>query len=414
MTVSDYHRWHRQIVLFGLRGASTLSKFALAIYTARYLGLADLGLYGLLVGAATIVPAALGFGLTDWIGRQIVGLKSAEAIPLVHTRLSLSFLVHLVGWPLAWGVNAALGTPVPPSLFLIVVAILLLEHLAIEAEDLLIMRGHIFFANTLIFVRAGLWPPVVIVWGLLDPAARTIEHLLFGWLGALVLLWFVLALRLFSGGRWRMLGWRWKDLLGSIRPSLPLYLKDISLVGTLHIDRFLVTAFLGLELTGVYTFFWSVTNVTHTLILYGMLHNHLGQLVAAARNEDASVLSRLERRLQIETVIWSLLLAVAAAAATYLLLPFIERPLLQEYFWVFGVIMLAALVRIAADGYGYMLLALHRDRAIAAIGMSGIVLSAILNAVLIPLMGLLGAAAAYVLTALTLFAARFHVRRRSR
>ena len=407
---SGSQRWLRQIVLFALRGASNVSKFALAIYTARYLGLADLGTYGLLVGAAGIIPGAWGFGLTDWLGRHIVGLKSAEAIPLIATRLSLSLLMHVVGWPIAWIVNAALGMPVPPLLFVLVAAVLVLEHLAIEAEDLLIPRGHIFFANTLIFIRAGLWPPLVIVWGLLDPAARTIEHIIVGWLAALVLLWLVLAFRLLFSNRRRMIGWRWQTLFTSIRPSLPFYLKDVSLVGSLYIDRFLIATFLGLELAGVYTFFWSVANVIHTLVLYGMLHNHLGQMVSTAREKNSTALRRLERRLQIETVVWSLLLALAAAVATWLLLPLIGRPLLQDYFWVFGVILLATLLRIAADGYGYMLLALHRDRAIAVISASGVVLSAVLNALLIPLAGLAGAACAYVITAATLLAARVRIR----
>jgi O-antigen/teichoic acid export membrane protein len=407
-------RWLRQGVLFALRGVSNLSKFALAIYTARYLGLADLGTYGLLVGAATIVPAAFGFGLTDWIGRHIVGLRSADAVPLVATRLTLSLFVHLVGWPLAWAANVALDTPIPASLFALIAAILFLEHLAVETEDLLILRGHIFFANTLIFVRAGLWPPVVIIWGLLDPDARTLDHLLAGWLAALFALWLVLVLKALIDGRLRLLAWRWRGLFASFRPALPFYLKDVSLVGSLHIDRFLVATFLGLELTGVYTFFWSVANVIHTLVLYGMLHNHVGEMIEAARKKTGRALAQLEHRLQVETTIWCVLLAFGAAVATWLLLPLIGRPLLQDFFWVFGVVLLATLLRIAADGYGYMLLALHRDRAIAVISTSGVVLSAILNATLIPLAGLAGAAGAYVLTSAGLLAARVVVRRSSR
>ena len=62
-----------------MRATVTAVKFLLAIYTARYLGLADLGIYGLLVGATTIVPAIAGLGMTDWIVRKIVDLPSAQA-----------------------------------------------------------------------------------------------------------------------------------------------------------------------------------------------------------------------------------------------------------------------------------------------------------------------------------------------
>jgi O-antigen/teichoic acid export membrane protein len=410
MSAPSHHRWFRQLFLFALRGSSNAIRFALAIYTARYLGLADLGLYGLLVGAAIVVPAVFGFGLNDWIGRQLVGLGRKKAIRYVTTRISVSALVHIVGWPIAWLVNAAIGSPIPQELFLLVAGILFLEHLSADADDMLIVRGHILLANLLTFVRAGMWPLIVIVWGLLDPAARTIEHLLVGWVAALLLLWGTIAIYVTARRQWRLIGFDWPWLFGCLRPSLPFYLRDISTVGTLYLDRFLVTAFLGLEFTGVYTFYWAIGNVVHSLVLYGMLHNHLAQMVAAARSKAASLLARLERRLQKETVVWAVLLALGAAAVTILILPLIERPLLQDHLGLFALILLATLIRIAADGYGYVLLALHRDRAIAAISMSGVALSAVLNVVLVPLAGLGGAAFAFLLTASSLLVARIRVR----
>jgi hypothetical protein len=60
------------LALLSMRGGAALAKFLLAIYTARYLGLADLGIFGLLAGAVTIVPALVGLGMTEWIMRKIV------------------------------------------------------------------------------------------------------------------------------------------------------------------------------------------------------------------------------------------------------------------------------------------------------------------------------------------------------
>jgi O-antigen/teichoic acid export membrane protein len=59
---------------------------------------------------------------------------------------------------------------------------------------------------------------------------------------------------------------------------------------------------------------------------------------------------------------------------------------------VFAVILLATFLRIAVDGYGHLILALHRDRAIAVISISGVALSALLNVALVPLAGRAGAA----------------------
>src|SRR5690349_17431464 len=90
MDMGRLYRVVQQLVLVGLRGTITVAKFALTIYTARYLGLTDLGIYGLTVGASTLVPALFGFGLTDLIGRRVSALPLAEAMPFVVTRLSIT------------------------------------------------------------------------------------------------------------------------------------------------------------------------------------------------------------------------------------------------------------------------------------------------------------------------------------
>ena len=66
-------------------------------------------------------------------------------------------------------------------------------------------------------------------------------------------------------------------------------------------------------------------------------------------------------------------------------------------------------MRAAADGYGYVLLALHRDTAIAMISVAGALASVMLNLALIPMLGLTGAALAFILTAGGMLAARYIV-----
>ena len=409
MNLDRYYRLIQQATLLALRGITTVSKFGLAIYTARYLGLAELGIYGLIVGASTIVPACFGFGVTDLIRRQIANMRLAEAMPYMTTRLSLSLAMHLVVQPLAWILNFALGAPIPWTMLLPIGLILLLEHLALDAQDIMAVRGHVRLANLILFINAGSWPPFVIAWGLLDPAARTLDNLLYGWLSALVVAWIVILLQLLPEQRWRLLGLRPQWPIKAIRASAPFYVKDITGVAGVFLDRFLVSLFLGLEMTGVYTFFWAVANVASSLIGV-VLQTHIVALMQAGEDRFAGVL----RRLQIDVLGWSAVLAVGAVAAMPLLLPFLGRPLLQDYLPVFWIIMLATLLRIGADSYGFVLLALHRDRAIAVISIAGAIASAGLNLVLVPLLGLYGAALAYVLTSAGLLVARVCVSRAPR
>lgn len=400
-----------QMVMIGLRLGNAGAKFALALYMTRYLGLADLGIYGLLVGAATTVPAILGFGLNDWLGRLVVGLDRTQAIPLAATRLALTLAIHIVVQSAAWLLNAALGAPIPWSLAVPIGLILLLEHLAADSYSLLIGRDRPQLANILLFLRAGAWPLVVIVWGLLDPNARTLLHVLYAWVAGLVAMWAVVAaLFLRDIG---LVALRWGSLREGFGKGVPFYLNDIGAVGNLYLDRFLVSLMLGLELTGVYTFFWSVANVVHTLSVYGVIQPQMPKLVAATNARDEGAFLKLRRRLQIESWVWALMLALAFGAIVPFILPYLDRPLLSQNLMILAIVMLAVMLRIGADGFGFMLYALHHERWIAMTSLAAVALSAAFNLALIPLIGLSGAALAYVAVGGAMLTARIVLVRRA-
>ncbi|MDQ8729366.1 hypothetical protein [Bradyrhizobium sp. LHD-71] len=400
-----------QLTLFGLRAGMTGSKFLLAIYTARYLSLSDLGIYGLLVGSTIIVPAVAGLGLTDWIVRRIVELPLAQALPLVASRSALTLLIHLIGQPLVLLGFILAGRPIPLTLALLCGAILLMETLATEISDVLIARRRIFLANWLNFLRQGLWPLPVIALGLLVPETRSLNMLLAFWCAALVLTCLILVCLLLRQGRWRYVQLQGHMLLGALRGSFLLYIRDISGTVSAFADRFLISLFLGLELSGVYSLFWSIANVVHSLVVFSVVQTRIASLITAAKERTGAEFRALERQLQITASGWAVLFAGGVAALTPFLVSFLDRPLMNDYLPVFWLILLATLVRIAADSYGFAIYAFHRDRAIAVIAVCGALTSAALNLVLTPLAGLWGSALAYILTSSALLTARFLVSR---
>ena len=410
MSRLNIRRLAGQLTLFGLRAAMTGSKFLLALYTARYLSLSDLGIYGLLVGGITIVPAIAGLGMTDFIIRKIVELPATAALPLIASRQALTLAIHLLVQPPVFLALFAAGGSLSLRFAVLAGLILLLENLATEASDMLIARRRVMLANWLGFLRHGLWPLPVIAIGLLDVRARTLDALLAGWLAALVLTWLILFGLLARDQRWRHARPQWRWIGQALRGSLVLYVKDVSGTVSSFIDRFLISFYLGLELTGVYTLFWSIANVVHSLAIFGVLQAHIAPLVGAGQS-NAAAFRDLERRLEIETGAWALIIAAGVGGATPFVVGLLDRPLLGDNLAVFWLILAATLMRIAADGYGFVIYALHRDRAIATIALAGALASAVLNVVLTPLAGLWGSAIAFLVTAMGLFAARFYVSR---
>jgi O-antigen/teichoic acid export membrane protein len=400
------------MVLIALRGLNTLSKFALSLYTARYLGLADLGIYGLLVAGVTVLPAFGGFGTNDWLGRSAARSDMAQIAPLFSAKLVLSLAFNLGLQALAYARNAAMGAPVPWPVMMIFSGVALLDHLADDVGILLTYRGHVLLANILFFIRAGLWPIGVIAVGLLVPAARTLEALIVGWLIGLVLMWIVLGVYGTRRGAFAHARPDWRLFTQGIPQSLPFYLKDISIAANLYLDRFLVSLFLGLELTGVYTFFWSMANVIHNLAVSAIFLPTMSKLVRSAK-ESMSEFRVLLHGVEWRTAGFAIALALVLIAVMPFIIPYIDRPLLAAHIPVFVIVVAATVLRVGVDSYNYVLLALHHDRAIAIMSMIAVPLSAALYTLLMPLYGLNGAAVAYLLTSLLLLAPRLILSRRS-
>ena len=407
-----FPRLYRHGLLFAFRGISTASKFLLTLYAARYLGLADLGVYGLVAAAAAISPAVLGFGLTDWVVRHVVMAERAEALRKISARLIVSATAHVVFQPMIWTANFALGSPVPTAWLWFIAPIVLLEHLASDAHDLLIARGQIMLTSTLQFIRAALWPLAVVAIGLLYPETRSLNSVFAGWLLGLALMWSVLV------------GWfllqrapvtpSWKELsalFASARASFILYVRDIAGTISLFIDRYLISLTLGLELTGVYIFFWSAANVVHGMINSVILQPQAARLITAVGRADIVGFRVVQRKTLLEATACTAVMSLAAFAAMVVLLPLLQRPALATHLSIFGIVLAATWPRIWADEFGFGLLALHRDHAILLASVTGALPSALLNVLLIPLLGLMGAALAFMLTGLLLMVLRSRLSR---
>lgn len=386
-----------QCLLLGIRLANAAAKFALAVYMARYLGLGDVGVFGLLVGATTGIQAVFGFGLSDWMTRKVVGLDRAQAIPLAMARLALSVGVEILIQAVIWSLLAVLGFLPAPTTVLLIAGILLLEHIAYDLYAIEIGRERTGPANLQFFLRSGAWPPVVILVGLLIPSARTLDMVLLGWLGGLLLMLASALVTSLRGGRWRHLGFNWRGLDEGFRVGIPFWIAETGQIGNLYLDRFLVSAFLGLELTGVYTFFWSYANVVHTLAVNGIVQPQVPKLVAADASGDRGRFEAERRRIMAESRVWGLLLAGSVGIALPFLLPWVDRPMLAQNLWIFAIVLVATLARMAADTAGFLLYSLHRDREIATTSIAGVLIAAALNLALIPQFGILGASVAYLL-----------------
>ena len=390
-----------------VRAAGLAMRLGLVAYLARFLGIAEVGQFGLIQGAAGLTPVVLGWGVTYFLGREVVGREPMRAGQLVRDRLLLTVASLTVAGAIATALMLAKVISAP-SLVVWIAAILALEAIAFDLHFALINIGRPLVANFLLFLRSGLWVVPAAGLGMFFPALPTLDFVLLCWTVALVI-HFGALLQWFS--RWPLtaiarapidVDW----ISSRIRGARLIYLNDLGVVGMAYLDRYIVHSMLDLRATGLFVLHWAIANAIHVLVTAATVQLSLPVLVTAYRQGGERPwrreLQALARRVLAITAPLALLTFATAVYGLPLLLDGnspIDGALL-------ALMLGSAVIRLLADAFNYGLYSRGRDRALALINISGAVSSAALSLVLLPAFGINGVGAAMLVTSILLLAAR--------
>lgn len=397
----------------GMRGASIIFKFALSLFLAHFLGISDLGIYGLILGATAMAPALLGLGLNGPMNRQIVDADRAFATRLICTRFLASAVVYAIVVPLAllWIFHMFPGAPA--YLLVMIVAIVILEHVTADIHGVLVFRHHHLLASLLLFLRTGAWPLPFMLLAWMEPGLRTMSFLTASWLAGLLLVLLLSLLYAVKNELLRNFSFDMAWLKQAFGKSVPFYIFDSASMGSLYADRYIMTSLLGLSLTGIYTFYWSLSNAIMTVVIYGVLQPFAPQIIAAVAQADRRRLRAKVAEMRTRILAVSLLIAGGSVLCVPVIVHYLGDPSLDEQWSVMIVLMLGTIIRLMAESRQQVLYAFHKDWETAGIGILGVLCSIVVTIVLSRALGLLGTALAFGITSSFLFICRDMVARRA-
>ena len=375
----------------GLRGFSLIAKFLLTIFIARYINLEALGAYGLITSLTILAPVTLGLGVMYCEIRKAVTESYGYIAQTLQHYINFLFLIYAPLLALTIMLSILYQEK---SLFFLLLFVVLIEHVNTNLYSLLLNLSKPVLGNLLFFLRASLWIILYIPLAFIYEDFRSLEVILMFWIcgGMSAILLFL----------WDFRNWttdkvsrpRIKETVLWIKSnflkSRIIYLDGIANAGATYLDRFVITLFLGLELTGVYVLFWSVYSALSNLIRTGVLQIAKPKFVKAAGTIDKYFTTLLSKTLK-ETFFVGVLLSVFGGLALYILLPFIDRPLATEWFPLLSTILLAFIVMISSEVYALVFYSLHRDDLTLKVSCVLAVAALLLNLFLIPLIGLWGA-----------------------
>lgn len=399
-------RGGQAIFLMGIRGVSLISKFVLTLFIARFMGFDTLGLYGLIVASTFLIPAFTGLGIMYMKSRESVTQTSEEIVSMLYYYSRLISLIYVV---LIAGAIVTGYLKAEVWLFLAIIFVVLFEHINQDLYLLLLNLSKAISANILHFIRTAVWIVIFMIMAFVDPSLREIEILLLAWIfgGVFSLIGFF----------WVTKNWSWKKI-PSFSPLFSWIREEFKssrvvysnvLMDTLgqYMNHFLVTFFLGLELTGVYVYFMQVMSALSNLLRTGVIQSARPKLVRAHKMLDEGF-SKIYKTCLKNTVMTSVMMAIISLPTMYFITEIIvDKPLALEWFPIFLVNLIYFIILMAFEVEQLVLYSHHRDDLALKLSALNLIGLLILNVTLIPLFSLWGA----VFTLLIVIIVRFVIQR---
>jgi O-antigen/teichoic acid export membrane protein len=385
------------ILILGMRASTLACKFGLAIFVGSYLDLRALGLYGLAVGAIAFGPVVVGLGMVHVIMRDAVTLPMEKLTDELRHYWLFTTLVYAVALTAAVIAVVAFDAS---WLWVLIVAIMLFEHFGNDVFQLLSNLEQPLLANTNAFLRSTAWILIFVPLAVWVPDFRSLSALFVCWLGGSVV-----ALIQFA---WSSRSWPWREafalplkaswISANVKNSFVIYISDLSFVASQYVDRYLVTAFLGLRLAGVYFLYWSVANAVSTFVSIAVLQIRRPRLIRAYDEGGMPAHRKLLSESMKTTALASMAFSVVVAVAFYVVLPFLKQPAdVGNYLGAFALIMGGTALRNVADLGAMGLFTARRDHLTTLTNVASVIGLVLAQTVLLPVAGLNGAGLAIII-----------------
>lgn len=381
-----------------VRAATIGVKLAVTIYIARFVGLKELGVYGLIVGLAQVVPVTVRCGLLYGVTRELAVADRAAAIRELKHYAIWIVCVYAVLVPAAIGITASMGQTNLVAWVAAIAGVVVAEHLAVDAVMLFNSRRRPDLASQFGLAQAFAWAGVFMALGLVDRDFRSLTWLMTFWIGGTTVVLAVVAIRYVPVGSLVQAPVEARWFCERLTKAFLLFLYDVVSTVSVFADRYLVAFLLSLEMAGVYTFFLQISNALFTLINASIIPSHQPDLIALyRRGADEAAVRRL-RIFQVEALGILATLSVGAVVLFWQAVPLLKRPLIEQSLPLLACLLAATWVRVAYQTEAIRYFASYRDRRLLAMSSVGFMTVLVLAFVLSGPFGAYGMAAATFLS----------------
>jgi O-antigen/teichoic acid export membrane protein len=384
-------------ISLGLRLGGVAGKFVAILALARLSGAAEVGEFTLFFSAINVLVFVVGLDFHLFVFREVLARRTSAGqlrIILGHQLLNLGVYVVLLtaGSLVVWVAGGRILEL--PLVWLI--AILITDHAAQELSRIFVALSRPTHANVIYVVKTGAWAWLGAVLGLTGHVPLNAETFYPLWFAAniIAIVYGVVALTQALGVERASLPSRYgRWVLHGIRVSSFFYATSVATSALGALDRFVIAGSHSVSATGLYSFWQSAASLI-PIAAYAMVGMHiLPHLVRAYQRGSWVDFAELHHNFLARSLWVSIpmagLLVVAAPIATRVMgLSEIEPSIL-----LVGLLAFTAVMTTLWQVPFQVLYSGRNDALLAGVLVSTAVLSFLLNLLVVPAAGVLGAAA---------------------
>lgn len=381
-------------LLFNLavRGLSMGARFVLIFCLGKYFSPDELGSYGIFYTTVTLGVLVLGLDFYTYSNREILYVKNAEKLSVLRNQLlfyAVTYALFLFPMLLLFSYNV-----LPTKFLIFFYVILILEHLSQELYRLFTILSFPVFANTLLFLRTGVWVFLLIgVYILTQTKNYSLDYIFLGWIGGAglsVIVGVLKVFELFKGFAFKPPTLRW--YLEGLKVSSFYFFSTIALVIIESSNRYMIEFWCSLKSVGIFVFFNQIANMINIIIFTLFIMVVYPKFISSIGEKKMLEFNTLKSTLLKNVLLYSISLGLILAVAIYPMLYFVGK---NDYFsevFTFYILILANIVLNISLVYHYILYSLKKDVFLFIATVFGAVASVLFNVVLIQRFEIMGAA----------------------
>ncbi len=364
------------------------------------------GEFSLIATTVMLGVYLLGMDFYTYAQRELLSRKNGVSFVFLH-QLLFYLLLYVLVLPAFYLVFKS-GF-LSKSYWILFYAVLVGEHLSFEVHRLLFVMKKPLAANVNLFFRNGFWV-LPVVYFFLTKKDISLHSILIFWLLGDILSLFPLMALLTKDRIQKALAFRpdWPWLKKGWKVSIPFFLATFAFKVIELSDRYFIDYFYDKATVGVYSFFGNISYLVNTVVFTAVISLRYPGLVESILSRDAGSFRKKFSVFKQQTIRWTILSAVGVAVFLPVILVVLNKRERLEAYPVFLLLLLSNVLLNLSLIYHYVLYGFKKDRHLLAAAFSGMLLNVGLNFIVVPGLGMLGAALTTLTAMLIVFLIKFY------